>query len=445
MRSTRTYLGFLLVAALGASACAVEKTSNPLSPSVAGPIPGVSISAPDLVTPAQGSRISTEQQPVTLTIQNASTSGVRPLSYYFEVAADAGFTNPLIQRGGIPSSETGRTSFKLPDPLASQRTYYWRSRAEDGANTGLWSGVAQFTIFTPVVVGAPALISPVGNATVDTLSPTFTVGNAPRSGPAGNISYLVELSNSDTFGSVIAAWVFDEQPNQSKLLAPISLAPSTTYFWRARAFEPSTIGPFSAPQAFRTPTPVVVPPSGGGGGGGGGATTPCTTTAVAPDGINFKAAGMYNSPLDLANWCVGAKITSIQFTSGSFRVDFSRREGSNRWPDFVTPGWDGPLQYTLGMCMNLAGKWECSAVVEFWYGRSLDGSAPPNQIAVEWFYDGRWGPLYGKQPQTGEEVGIFVCSGDCRNTTVAINPNFKERSNVQLVKWSNSGGPSYSY
>jgi hypothetical protein len=443
MRSS-TFL--IVLAALGLSACAVEKSSNPLSPSVAGPIPGVSISSPDIVQPAPGARISVEQQPVTLTLQNSTSSGVRPLSYTFEVAADSGFSNILLSRSGIAASDTGRTSFKLPDPLAGERSYYWRARAEDGANTGPYSGVSVFSIFTPVSLQAPTLTSPVGNTLIDTLSPRFVVGNSARSGPAGNVSYLIELATSDTFGSVLAAWVFDEQPGQSSLLAPVGLSPATTYFWRAKAFDASASSGFSPAQAFRTPAPVVVAPPSGGGGGGGGTTTPIPCSGSAgSDGINFAAADVYNSPLDLARWCIGAKITSVQFTSSSFRVDFTRRDGPNRWPDFVTPGWSGPLQYTLGMCLQVNGKWACSAVVEFWYGRSLDGSAAPTEIAKEWFYDGRWGALAFRQPADGEQVGIFVCAGDCRNTTVAINPNLKERSNVQLVRWSNSGGPSYTF
>jgi hypothetical protein len=159
----------------------------------------------------------------------------------------------------------------------------------------------------------------------------------------------------------------------------------------------------------------------------------------------MSQADIYNSPMDMASWCIGSKITSVVFTGNSFRVDFSRREGGNRWPDFTPPGWSGPLQYTLGICMNLGGKWACSAVVEFWYGRSLDESAPPWAVARDWFYDGRWGALAGRQPADGEQVGIFVCSGDCRNTTVGTNPGFAERSNIQLVRWSNSGGASYSF
>jgi hypothetical protein len=95
--------------------------------------------------------------------------------------------------------------------------------------------------------------------------------------------------------------------------------------------------------------------------------------------------------------------------------------------------------------MNISGRWYCSAVVQFWNGLDASGG-PPQDYAMNWFYDPiRWSPMTGHQPAVGETIGFFVCAGDCRNTTIAINPNFKERSNVQMVRWSNSGGPSYRY
>src|SRR5690349_14491055 len=80
------------------SGCAVEKSSNPLSPTVAGPIAGVNVNSPTPMLPASGAQIAVDQQPVTLTVQNASTNGVRPLSYIFEVAADAGFSSVLFSK-----------------------------------------------------------------------------------------------------------------------------------------------------------------------------------------------------------------------------------------------------------------------------------------------------------------------------------------------------------
>src|SRR5438876_5662985 len=42
------------------------------------------------------------------------------------------------------------------------------------------------------------------------------------------------------------------------------------------------------------------------------------------------------------------------------------------------------LQYTLGICRNIAGEWHCSAVVQFWNGRSLDDTAPASRFWREW-------------------------------------------------------------
>ena len=72
--------------------CAVEKTENPLTPTIAGPIAGVEISAPKPLEPAAGAQIPGDRQPVTLLLENALTSGPRPLAYVFEVATDGGFT-----------------------------------------------------------------------------------------------------------------------------------------------------------------------------------------------------------------------------------------------------------------------------------------------------------------------------------------------------------------
>src|SRR5262245_52298977 len=122
-------LGILPILAplvFAAGCVAFDKSSNPMSASVAGPIPGVAITSPTPVTPDQGSRIRDDQQPLTLMLTNATTSGVRPLSYLFEVAADLDFTNKVFERRGVVPGEGGRTSLRLPDLLASGRSYFWR-------------------------------------------------------------------------------------------------------------------------------------------------------------------------------------------------------------------------------------------------------------------------------------------------------------------------------
>jgi len=66
--------------------CEAKKSETPLSPSVAGPIPGVEISTPRLIEPSMGAKLKDAQQPIRLMIENSNTSGVRPLAYTFEVA-----------------------------------------------------------------------------------------------------------------------------------------------------------------------------------------------------------------------------------------------------------------------------------------------------------------------------------------------------------------------
>src|SRR6476659_5188350 len=82
--------------------CEAQKSSNPLSPSVAGPIPGVNISAPKLIEPAQGFKYKESQQPIKLVVENATSNGVRPMTYMFEVATDSTFTTKVYARSGVP-------------------------------------------------------------------------------------------------------------------------------------------------------------------------------------------------------------------------------------------------------------------------------------------------------------------------------------------------------
>jgi hypothetical protein len=247
--------------ALSLAGCAVEKSENPLTPTVAGPIPGVGISAPSTMDPAQGTKIPVSSQPISLTVANATTTGVRPLSYLFQVATDANFANVVFSRDGVAPGE-GRTSLRLPDALATGRSYYWRARAGDGANTGPYSNPTLFDVFTPVVIDKPTPFSPVGNATVDTLQPRFRTTNASRSGPAGPISYELQISENNAFSPLFASWAFPETPSTSSLTAPVSLASSKQYFWRIRAYESSVVGPWSDAQAFKTAAPAPIPTPG---------------------------------------------------------------------------------------------------------------------------------------------------------------------------------------
>ena len=237
-RTTAARCSVAVVALIAALAgCEAKKSSNPLSPSVAGPIPGVEISAPKLLEPAQGFRFRESEQPIRLTIENASSTGVRPLSYTFEVAPDSGFGTKVFSRAGVAPGGNGRTSVQL-DRLEIGRVYFWRVRAEDGANTGPFSS-AGFEIFPKPAINPPAAIAPVNNALTANATPTLTVANSATVGPVGGKAYEFQVAADQAFSRLVAAGIFPEGPGQTSMISA-PLPAGTAYFWRVRVSDGET-------------------------------------------------------------------------------------------------------------------------------------------------------------------------------------------------------------
>lgn len=419
-------VGTAVAFAFALTACQVSKSSNPLSPSVAGPIPGVNITAPKIMVPQSGSEIPVDQQPLTLTVGNASSSGVRPLSYVFDVGADANFTNVVFTRNSVAPGDGGQTSLQLPDPLAAAGTYYWRAHVEDGANTGPYSAAATFKVFIPVVIQAPVPIAPINNMLVDSVRPSFLFANAPKTGPAGPINYLGEVSDNQSFANKILIWTGPEQGGQTSVSAPQDLPVGKQLFWHVRASDPTVTGPWSTTQPFQTPSPIAPPPPPSGGGGGGGGPAP-------GDAINLNQAGVYNSPADIASWPVTAKLTSITMQpsaspAAGLSVTFTTQ---NTWPNTPPPGFAGGIQYTVWAVVKINGLWYTSGFIEMWQGRPSTGAPILSDFARNWAYDARWGPMAGHQPQAGEQMGFFLSAGDARGNSAPTS--LRERTNVVVV------------
>jgi len=248
--------------------CTLTKSENPLSPTVAGPLPGVSITAPNPVTPRDGQYVLVSAQPVALVLDNASTSGQRPLSYVFDLALDGAFSNIVYSKSGVTPGD-GRTTVSVATTLTNH-TYYWRAKAQDGANDGPYSVYATFDIVSGAVYQAPVPVAPANNTSVSTLRPTFTWNNAPRIGaPVGTVMYEVQATDDPSFTVKVSATV-PEQGGQTSVTPPQDGLPNKTYYWRVRAFDSGSEGPWSATQSFNTPTTSTGGGGGGGTGGGGG-------------------------------------------------------------------------------------------------------------------------------------------------------------------------------
>jgi hypothetical protein len=242
-------------------ACEAEKSANPLSPAVAGPIPGVEISAPKLVEPQQGVRVKESQQPVRLSVENARSSGVRPLWYTFELSSDAAFSNVLFARTKVAPGDGGRTSVQL-DMLALGRAYYWRARAEDGANTGPFQN-SQFEVLPKPMLTPPGALSPINNERVSDRRPTLRIHNSDKNDAVGGVSYHFMIARDQAFTQIVAQTMTNEDNGDTTWRSDRELDYDLTHYWRVRATDGETTSEWMTTQVFRTPNRPAPAPTPG--------------------------------------------------------------------------------------------------------------------------------------------------------------------------------------
>lgn len=207
-----------------------------------------SIAAPRPLSPPTNSLVTNQSQPVTLVVQNAVVTKAGGTTYTFEVATDVAFASKVQTKDGVAEGSNGQTSVRL-DQLAPSRDYYWRARAQGAGTTGVFGAIFKFTVGAAVILNAPTAVSPL-NGTTTAGWPTFTVNNAPKSGPAGPIVYRFEVSTTAAFNTTVLSAVVNEGVNRTSFTPPSSLgAPAqTSLFWRATAID-QTNGVSSPPSA----------------------------------------------------------------------------------------------------------------------------------------------------------------------------------------------------
>ena len=250
-----------LLAVLSLTACEAAKSANPTAPSVAGPIPGVAITAPKPLQPGAGETLVFSSEPPTLLIENAGTSGVRTIWLQLEVSTDATFSHMVHQADQIAPGPDGRTTYRLPEPLGAGYTYFWRSRASDGANTGPYSAVSSFNVVPPVVIDTPTPVEPQGNIT--TRKPDFRARNAAISGTTG-VVYRFMIATNPEMTNVVAVLTVPPGGSGTTSVSAGDLPYNTTFFWRVWGTDGTKESPRSAVISFKTPAAPAAPPGGGG-------------------------------------------------------------------------------------------------------------------------------------------------------------------------------------
>ena len=243
-----------LVAVLGLGACEAAKSANPTAPSVAGPIPGVSITAPRPLEPLAGETLTFSSEPPSLLIENAGTSGVRTLWLMLDVSTDTGFSHMVHQANQITPGDNGRTTYRLPEPLGAGYTYYWRTRASDGANTGPFSDISSFNVVPPVVIDTPAPMEPQGD--ISTNKPNFIARNATISGTTGVVYRFLVATNAQ-LTNVVGVLTVPPGSNGRTQVSIGELPYNTTFYWRvwgtdgSKESAPSQVISFQASSGER--------------------------------------------------------------------------------------------------------------------------------------------------------------------------------------------------
>lgn len=158
------------------------------------------------------------------------------------------------------------------------------------------------------------------------------------------------------------------------------------------------------------------------------------TPAVAQDAIDLSAAAIVRSPGDIASWPATVHIDRLVFSPGAGEAaGLSFEKSGADWPNYVPPGWDGPIQYTVWACVRAPG-WTCAGFIQMWRDRHATGAPLPSNWTF-W-----WGPeaggaaandFGGYQARAGDQMAFFVSAGNARD--VGAVTSRRERSNVVLV------------
>jgi hypothetical protein len=370
--------------------CEAAKSANPTAASVAGPIAGVNITAPKPLEPYANSTLTFTGTPVTLLIENAGSSGARTIYLQVEVATDFNFTQLVYHGDQIALGPNGRTEFVMPSPLGAGYTYYWRSRAADGANTGPYSAVASFSVVPPVVLEPPTATAPSGNITTN--RPEFKVTNGAISGTSG-VAYRFEVSKAPDFSQMIALVTVPANGSGSTTMSLGELPNNSTYYWRVRASDGSKESDYSNTLAFKTPAA----PAGGGGGVPGGVPVGPGGRTPDPVGGRLPLPGYGFSVVQaVARANPGALQNSCQEHGGSWQfmdqVVDTLRTYDTRW------GYNGKRGNANDPSMD---------VVTYHYGAGPDANS--TEVYIIDVIGGHCGPTPG--PAWNDVTDITVQSG----------------------------------
>jgi hypothetical protein len=157
---------------------------------------------------------------------------------------------------------------------------------------------------------------------------------------------------------------------------------------------------------------------------------------MSDDAIDLHVAVIHNGPSEIAAWPVTTLIERLTMRPGQNNGLSFTFGGNQTWPDYVPPGWTGPIQYTVWAGVQIRGEWHVAGFIQMWRTRPSTG-APILAQWGDWAYDrNRWREMVDYRPQAGDKMIFFLSAGNARKGSAGPEPDVtsvRERSNVVMV------------
>lgn len=229
------------------SACGADSPTGP-SDSAS------TITSPRLVQPAQGATVTVGASPLTLIVDNATSTPAQALTYTFEVATDQSFATRVFVQEGVAQGEAGRTSVTVTTGLEAGVNYVWRARAQTASATGPSASAWAFVTEAARSLGTPAVIEPAAGAVLREPEVEFRLAQGPRTGAVSAISYRLEIGTDEALSNLVAVLTVAEQPNETRIPFNGTLELGRQYYWRVKAFDGPISSEWSPVLSFRAPS-----------------------------------------------------------------------------------------------------------------------------------------------------------------------------------------------
>ncbi|MGE5350654.1 MAG: fibronectin type III domain-containing protein [Acidobacteriota bacterium] len=190
----------------------------------------VAMAQTPLLSPAN----SSNNQPLNVTLKWKPVAFAE--GYQLQVSTFPAFSSIFFEDAAVKE-----TSRDIPQ-LANNTTYYWRVRAKQGDNAGIYSDTWNFTTIKPLP-NVPVLTSPADGSTFQPVAITLMWNTAPNA-----LIYRLQVSEASDFATLL----FDDSTITKTSQAIYNLKNGTRYYWRVSSKNAAGSSQFSNACNFVT-------------------------------------------------------------------------------------------------------------------------------------------------------------------------------------------------